>query len=397
MRPGVYSRQVPRVNRTALRYQSTSSNAGSSGGGSHVASGLAGGALAFAAAYGYYSFSAAGRFHSGLNKTAAEANKYYNEATKKFQESTPDANEAIEYLKKTAYGYAAFIPGGRGYVDAAFKDIDTMRENHSDEVDKILRETYTDLQKISKGGLNRDTLQQAFAALEKMSKRLASEAGDAFSSILDNHPGLKDKVGGNFDQLKKLGDKYGPQAKEQVDQTWQEVQDALKGGVGVESINKIRQLVDDKIKKIQQMGDEAWQKGLKEVQPLLEKNPKVKELVEKNIDALKNGNVKEVFDKVQSSIKSGNIEDLQNYVNQAKNKAQKEGSKISGIDPSQLFNMVPGGDKILQRLSQLSEVAEKHRDEGEQLLKETVDELHKVLADKGKRAEELINKVKKQS
>ena len=95
--------------------------------------------MVLVAGYAMYSFSTAGRIHSSISKTANEANKYYNEATKKFQASTPDANEAIEYLKKTAYSYAVFIPGGRGYVDTAFKDLDTLREKHSDKVDGILR------------------------------------------------------------------------------------------------------------------------------------------------------------------------------------------------------------------------------------------------------------------
>ena len=47
-----------------------------------------------------------------------------------FKERTPEPNEAIDMLRKTAESYATFIPGGRGAVDKAFEDLDTIREKH---------------------------------------------------------------------------------------------------------------------------------------------------------------------------------------------------------------------------------------------------------------------------
>ncbi|GAM89076.1 hypothetical protein ANO11243_071110 [Dothideomycetidae sp. 11243] len=390
-------RRSPRVGRPNVRCQSTTSSSGAaSGASSHLISGLAGGAAALGVAYGLYSYSSAGRLHSSINKTTSEANKYYQTATKKFQESTPDANEAIEYLRKTAYTYAAFIPGGRGYVDTAFKDLDTMREKHSDKIDSILKDTYTELQKASKSGLSMDTVQKVYSALEEMSKRLASEAGDAFSSVIDNHPELKEKLGPKMNQLKQMGDQYGPQAKEQVEQTYKEVQDALKSGFSPDTFNKVRKLVEDKVEKLQQFGEEAWKEGLKQAQPYLDKNPKIKELVENNADALKKGNISELFEKV----KSGKLDDLQSYVDQAKDKVKKEGSKLGskgGMDFNQLLDKIPAAGAILPKLQQLRQAADKHKGEGEQLLKETMEELQKLLEEKAKKAQDLMDKVKKEN
>lgn len=381
------ARSTRALPRTSLRFQSTQSQPA---GTSHVLSGVAGGAAVLVAGYGLYSFSSAGRMHSKLNQTVKQADEYYKSATKTLREQTPEPNEAIDYLRKTAYSYAAFIPGGRGYVDSAFKDIDAIREKHSDEVDQILHETYKDLQEVSKSGLSMESVQKVAEVLQEMSKKLGSQAGDAFASIVDNHPELKKAVGGNLDQLKTLGDQLGPQAKEQVDQTWNQVQDILKGGVGVTTISKIKKLVEEKMQVIQQMGDEAWKKGLEQAKPYLDKNPKIKELVEKNQDALKQGNFKELFDTVKSVASSGNTEELEKYINSAKDKV----NKATGGGLESYLKMIPGGSEILPKLSQLQEVASKHRQEGESLLKETMQEIEKVVSQQSEKAKKLADKAK---
>ena len=386
LRQGLRTRAAV-VPRTTIRYQSTQAN--TSAGTSHVLSGVAGGVAVLVAGYGLYSYSAAGRMHSKLNKTSKQLDNYYNEATKQFKQSTPNADQAIEYLKNYAYTYAAFIPGGRGYVDTAFKDLDTIRKDHQDEVDSILKDTYTELQQAAKAGANTDGLQKAYSAFETFSKRMGGLVGDAFTSVLDNHPDLKEKVGGNLDQLKQMGDRYGPEAKKQVDETWKQVQDIMKSGFSADTVNKVRKLIDEKVQQVQQMGDKMWKEGMEQAKPYLDKNPKIKEMIEKNQDALKQGNFMELFNKV----KSGNMEELQGYVDQAKDKAQKSMGSGGGLD--QYIKMIPGGSEILPKLTQLKEVAEKHRGEGESLLKETMDKIHEVVSQQSKKAQDLAEKAKR--
>jgi hypothetical protein len=98
-----------------------------------------------------------------------------------------------------------------------------------------------------------------------------------------------------------------------------------------------------------------WTKGMEQAKPYLDKNPAVKELIEKNADSLKQGNIKELFEKAKSSVESGNAEDLEKYVNQAKDKAQKSFGGGGGLD--QYLKMVPGGDQIISKLGQLTDVA----------------------------------------
>ncbi|KAI1273621.1 hypothetical protein F5Y07DRAFT_250792 [Xylaria sp. FL0933] len=370
---------------------STSSNATSQGS-SHIAAGAAGGLAAGVALYGIYLLTPSGKMHRTINKGAKEVNQKYQEAAKKLQNQTPDVDGAINYMKEFAYSYVSWVPGGRQYVDTVFKDIDTLKENHRDEVNQIVSDAYRQFQDLAKSGLSLETASKAYNILSDISKKFGSLAGSALTDILDNHPQAKEKFGGSIDQLKQMGENYGPEAKKQVDETWNQAKEILGGGLTAANLDKVRRLIEDKIQQVKKLGDEAWKKGLEEAKPYLDKNPKVKELVEKNANALKQGNAKEVFDQVKKAVESGDTGALEDYVNKAKSKGEQAASSL-GID--QYFKMIPSGSEILEKVNQLREVAEKHKDEGEKLLKETMDELKQVLEKKSEKAQEITEKAKK--
>ncbi|KAK7743415.1 hypothetical protein SLS62_010609 [Diatrype stigma] len=399
---------LPRAARTAraprtcnIRYQSSNA-AGSSttagGSSQHFAAGLAGGVAAASLLYGAYYLTPSGKLLRGINKGSKEAAKKYQEASQKLQSSTPDADQAINYIKEFCYSYVTWLPGGRQAVDATFKDVDTLRQNHGDEVNQAVNDAYRQFQKLSKSGLSLDTASKAFEVLADLSKKLGSLAGDALTDILDNHPQVKEKFGGSIDQLKQLGEQYGPEAKEQVDQTWKQVKEIMGGGLSAANLDKARRLVEEKVEQVQKLGDEAWKKGLEQAKPYLDKNPKVKELVEKNEDALKRGNATELFQNAKKAVDSGDLGEFEKYVNGALDKAKSKGSQLSigGMGLEQYFDKIPNGSEILKKVSQLREVAEKHADEGEKLLKETMDELKQVLEKKSQKAKEIVDKEKKQ-
>jgi len=95
--------------------------------------------------------------------------------------------------------------------------------------------------------------------------------------------------------------------------------------VSAGTLAKVRQVIKEKTEKVKKLGDEAWKKGVEQAKPYFDKNPKVKEMVEENADALKRGNVREVFEKVKSAVETGNMEDLKSYVKQAAEKARNSG------------------------------------------------------------------------
>ncbi|KAI0020850.1 hypothetical protein F4780DRAFT_314613 [Xylariomycetidae sp. FL0641] len=386
---------------TSARFQSTSSSAAGNAGkadNSHYAAGLAGGLAAGTVLYATYLMTPSGKMHRTINKGAREAQKKYNEAAKKLQGSTPNVDDAVGYMKNFCYSYVGWVPGGRSYVDAAFKDVDTLRENHREEVNEIVSEAYRKFQDLSRSGFSLESASKAYEIIADISKKLGNIAGDALTSILNNHPQIKEKFGGSIEQLQEMGENYGPEAKKQVDQTWSQVKEVLGGGLTASNLDKVRRLIEDKVQSLKKLGDETWQKGMEQVKPYLDKNTKVKNIVEENAAALKQaGNARELFERAKNAATSNDTGDFEQYVKRAVEKVKSKGSQATGGGLDQYFNMVPNGSEVLSKVQQLREVAEKHKDEGESLLKETMEEVKQVLENKAKRAEEIAEKAKKEA
>ncbi|KAF1919976.1 hypothetical protein BDU57DRAFT_470591 [Ampelomyces quisqualis] len=357
------------------RFESTapSATAGNSGAGSHAAIGaVSGAAAAMAVGYIFYRTSGARDVVMASKKTKA----YVNSATQKIKETTPEPNEALAWLRNAAQSYAAFIPGAKGYVDSAFDDLDAVREKHGDEVDSIISEAYSEMRSVlSNGDVSLVTAHKTWDILAKHMSRIADLAGDSAQQIMDNHPQLKEKVGGNWDKLKEYGDRYGPDAKKEVDRTWKQIGDVVKTGVSPANIEKIKSIVQEKVDKLKKLGDEAWAKGMEQAKPYLDKNPK------------------ELYNRVKSAVEKGDTGDLEEYVKSAANKAKDSG--FGGLD--QYLNKIPGGDQIIPKLSQLQEVAQKHGDEAQSILKDAISEISEILKKRGDEAAKLAEKAKEDS
>lgn len=390
-----------------LRLQSTSipsspAASTSAAGTSPYVAGVVGGLVAGGALYGAYLMTPSGKMARSINKTTKEAQKKYKEAATKFQQATPEMDEAVSYIKDLCYSYVGWIPGGRQYVDTAFNDIEKLRKNHKDEADAILKDAYKQFKEASKGGLSLDTARRGLEVLADVGKKVAELSGDAIGDLLEEHPQVKEKFGGGIDQLKSMSEKYGPEAKKLVDETWEQLSEVVQGGLSAENLNRAQKLIKEKTEQVQKLGDDAWKKGLKELQPYLKKNPAIKELIEKNADDLKQGNAKELFEKARGAVENGQTGDLEEYIKKAVDKAKSKGSKVSKLIPGdtgleQYLDQLPNGSEILPKLQQLKEVADKHTDESEKLVRETVDELKRVLESKAEQAMEILNRAKQEA
>lgn len=318
--------------------------------------------------------------------TASATKANFNQITQSMKDSAPEPNELLKWFRQTVTSYAAFIPGAKSYVDNAFNDLDKIEQKRLGEVNKIVSNAYSEMQEAAKGGLSIDTAQKTWEILEKYLKQLGELASDMASEILDNHPDLKEKVGGNLDQLKFMANSYGPEAKKELDQAYSQIQEVLASGIGVSTIEKIRQIVQEKMDKVRQMGDEAWKNGMEQAKPYLDGHPQIKEMIEKNKDVLKSGNVTELWEK----LKEGNADSIQDYIKQAMEKAKNSGM---GKNMEQRMKMIPGRDKIIPNLTKLLEVAKKRGDEAQKILKETYDEVAEILQNKTKDVEKLAGKL----
>ncbi|KIW17780.1 hypothetical protein PV08_04975 [Exophiala spinifera] len=349
--------------------------------------GIAGGATAFLAVYLWYYFSGT----KSVVNSVHQARSYVDSAFKKTTETVPEPNEAVEWLKETVKTYTKMIPGASKYVDSAFDDLDKIREKHGDEVDQIIKETYDELKGVTNKGFSVEAVSTAWDVIQKCFSRISALAVDASQDILNNHPQLKEKFGGSFEQLKQLGDQYGPEAKQMVDETYNQIRDILKGGIGFGTVGQLQKLLQDKVQQLKKYGDQAWQKGIEQAKPILDKQPQLKELLENNKSTLLQGNIGELWQKLQEAAKNGNTEDVEKFVKeQASNLSQKSGG--SGIE--QYLHMIPGGSEMGTKLQQLQELSQKHGKEAEKLVKSAIDDVTKVLSQKVEEGKKLKENAK---
>ncbi|KAH6629898.1 hypothetical protein B0J18DRAFT_85016 [Chaetomium sp. MPI-SDFR-AT-0129] len=386
--------------------QSQSGNASGSQGSSHLASGLAGGLVAGGLLYGIYNFSPSGRMARKINTAAREADKKYREAAATIKDKTPTTDAAIAKIKEFCYTYVAWVPGGRQFVDSAFDDLDSIRENHGKEVDGIVSETYQEFQEIARGGLSLESATKAYDALGKLAKKIARLSGSASDTILERHPQLNDKLGEPIRQLQQMGTQYGPEAKKLADETWKQVNDVLSSGFSAEGAEKVRKIVEERTQQIRKAGNTFWDKSLEQARPYLDKSPRLKQLVTDNQDLLKNGDVSGLFKKLKGLGEGADAGQIEEYVKEALDKAKKKGAQATGGSAStglsalsQFFEGSSSADdagrKLQDHVSVLSKVINEHGDDGKALLEETKEELRKLLEEKAKRAQKILDEAKR--
>jgi vacuolar-type H+-ATPase subunit H len=346
---------------------------------------LAGGITAFTCCYAWYRFSGA----QTAMRTANETKKYVDTAKRKVQETVPqDPSEALKWLRQTAGSYAAFVPGASGAVDSAFDELDKIHESHGKEVDAIVSECYDELKQVGRKGMSAETVKEGAEVLSKHLRRIYELAGSTVEEMLDRHPELRDKLGEPAKQLKQMGERLGPEANKIVDDAWKQASEIVTSGgsvVSAENVSKIQKLIQDATERVRKLGDEAWDKAMQDAKPYLDKNPKVKELLEQNTKALKQGDMKQLVQQVKNATDSGQTTGLEDYIRKSVDKVQSGG--LGGLQ--EYMKKIPNGDQIVPNLSKLQEVAQKHGKEAEELFMSTLSELSQVLSKKIEEAKNL--------
>ncbi|TQS35681.1 hypothetical protein Golomagni_03891 [Golovinomyces magnicellulatus] len=214
---------------------------------SGILGGLAGGGLV--AGYGFYHF-------SGIRKVVVSASgtqEKLKSIAESIKDKAPPPNEAVEWLRNTAYFYAYFIPGGRDYVESIFQSIDSIQQKHSEEFNDIINQTYVDLKEVSKDGPSIDAATKGWLVLQNSLKKVTRLIGVSINESFDNHPQAKEKLSKNLSQLKSLAESHGPEAKRELIKVYQEAIGAIREGLTSESIGRVGKAIDGAIERIRKL------------------------------------------------------------------------------------------------------------------------------------------------
>ncbi len=393
----------PMIARHTRRYQSSQAGSTTT---SPFAAGVAGGLVGAGLLYGIYQTTPTAKMARKINAGVREAEKKYEQAAATIKDKTPTTDEALDKLKQFCYSYASWVPGGRQYVDKAFDDLAVIRESHSDEVDQLVKDTYREFQSVARSGFSLESASKVFDAMANLAKKIASLSVNVADQILERHPQLNDTVGEPIRKLKDMGTQYGPEAKKLVDETWSQVNDIMASGFSVESADKVRKVIDERTQQVRKIGDKLWDKSLEQAKPYFDKAPRVKELITGNSDLLKQGNITKLFEQIKSLGDGGDMAKLEDGVKRAIENAKAMGSKTASMASGASFEGLKeflgsasedAGRKLQDNIGALSEAVSKHEEEGKELLEETKEDLRKVLADKAKKAHDIVDGVKREA
>lgn len=87
-----------------------------------------------------------------------------------------DPSYARTYIEEFCFSNASWIPGGRSYLEAAFKDLDSIEQRHKEEVDCILDDVFRDLRHVANEGYSIRNVRRVFAIFSSLEQRLGEVA-----------------------------------------------------------------------------------------------------------------------------------------------------------------------------------------------------------------------------
>ncbi|EME41352.1 hypothetical protein DOTSEDRAFT_134841, partial [Dothistroma septosporum NZE10] len=222
-----------------------------------------------------------------------------------------------------------FLGGGREIVEKSFDDLKRVRECHETEVNEIVRDTDDELRVVpNRRGASLEAVNATCYILSRRSEEISSLAVDAAHQILESHPEMRDTLDCSFDQLRQLGDRLSPGAEKEVDETFSEVSRVVKQFIDSNTADEIRRKVEAKAQKDRRRIDRAWSFAMEQLRPTLEHNPRVKRIVEENLETLRQGRAKEVAEKIRQAIMSDSIAELEleRYIKDLSKRYQQVGA-----------------------------------------------------------------------
>jgi len=239
---------------------------------------------------------------------------------------------------------------------------------------------------------------------------LSARAGsDLLGPIFDKHPEVKEKLGGSYEQVKKLASQAGPEARRITTDTASKLTETFKGGFDEKSMEKAKQILQEAAERLQkatgEAGDqakEAWQKSMQQAQPYLDKVPEIKDLLNNKASSLMAGaGASQIWEKIkeigqEKKVSKEKVEDLKNFINEKVGEAEDSSGDL--WDKVLEFSKnIPGAEKLDEKRETLKgfvAVVREDSDDAKALAKETFDDVMKVIEKKADEAKKLKEKAK---
>jgi len=378
------------------------------------------------AAYAWYNLSGT----KAVVDTAADAIKAAQEVKETVSEYTPSPKATKDFVGSVVKSYAKSIPGVGPFVEQAWAQLEELSNEHGDEVEHIITDTYYQLKKLTtdkNAKLDAKTGDKALQIIQKAIDKASELAPKLGNEILDKNPEIRDAFKSQLDDLEELvKNNGGPEAKQLLEETYSKIKDTISSkGVSPTSVATIASLLANKLSEAKEIANEAgsaassaaWEAAAKAAGPALKKMPEIKDLLDEHSTIIKTvagaGGaklVKEIYDQVQSVADSGfdkkSVEKLTTFIKDKVAEAsssseggKKVGGKILEMAQSKFdVSSIPGADKLFDNIpsfATLQTLVKEHGPEVEHLMEETYTEIEEVLVKKVDEAKKIVDAGKK--
>lgn len=263
--------------RTAVRLQTTQAGSGARNvDHSHALAGLAGGVAVLGGLYAYYHISGTAK----VVQTARGAVEQAQQAKDKIVGSSPSPKDAVNLLKGVVKSYAGAVPGSGQLVDSTFDQLEFLADKYGDDVNRIAKKTYSDVQAAISDSKN--TGEAIMKSLQDASQRLSELAGDKGQQLLDQalqkQPELRKAVGDAHKEFQQLVETQsvvcpdsflssscllneslsGPKARDIALATYSSAAAIVsKGGFNSETVDKLKQLLSEKSNQLKKLAEDS--------------------------------------------------------------------------------------------------------------------------------------------
>lgn len=186
-----------------------------------------------------------------------------------------DTCEMVKLLSDFCSTFAIYLPGGQAYIDSLFDKFKNPDDRES--TNSLLSEAYRRFKNIPQlNRLSHSNIDMACAILADLDKKLTTS--------LTVNPGHYNSIPPK-DQTSDVS-RYLMQLSKQIEMVNIHLDDLKLQKVGSWGLDEELEYVRQWIHNLGELNKEAWNIIIQEAMPYLEKNPKIREIVERNAGLL---------------------------------------------------------------------------------------------------------------
>ncbi|KAK9713038.1 hypothetical protein K7432_006740 [Basidiobolus ranarum] len=235
------------------------------------------------------------------------ANGWDEESTKKVTELIKQKTTHLQELVKdiaedVSDEFLNAFPQVKDAVGGSLEELKSLSGKGGEDAQKIVSKTYSQIKKTLDEGMNENTVSEITELIKdnmEDAKKLVGKAGDIAwdksillaGPFLDKMPDVKKKIEQATDVFSEAAKEHGPQVKDMAEDLMSQLKKISEKGINEDTIKEAKTLVEEKLSELKDLkgkvGEQAWNKAQELADPVLQKAPELKKIVDEGVKEMK--------------------------------------------------------------------------------------------------------------